>query len=47
MKPALPIPDDALFFERDGLPVFRTPTMGYRSARGLLVFSAISDGTKS
>ncbi|TXH48074.1 MAG: hypothetical protein E6Q93_27165 [Burkholderiaceae bacterium] len=32
MKPALPIPDDALFFERDGLPVFSTPTMSYRSA---------------
>ncbi len=32
MKPALPIPDDALFFERDGLPVFCTPTMSYRSA---------------
>lgn len=32
MKPALPIPEDALFFERDGLPVFSTPSMGYRSA---------------
>lgn len=32
MKPAVPIPDDAIFFERDGLPVFRTPTMSYRSA---------------
>lgn len=41
MKPALPIPDDALFFERDGLPVFSTPTMGYRSAvTGVVLRSA-------
>lgn len=32
MKPVLPIPDDASFFELDGLPVFRTPTSTYRSA---------------